>query len=34
VDSESFVEIAVVNGSAARRLGVQVGDPVEVTIGK
>jgi S-adenosylmethionine hydrolase len=32
VDSESFVEIAVVNGSAANALGVKVGDPVEVTV--
>ena len=30
VDSESYIEIAVVNGSAARNLGVQVGDTVEV----
>jgi S-adenosyl-L-methionine hydrolase (adenosine-forming) len=30
VDSESFVEIAVVNGSAAKKLGLRVGDPVEV----
>ena len=29
-DSEGFVEIAVVNGSAARQLGVQLDDPVEV----
>lgn len=32
VDSESFLEIAVVNGSAARILGAQVGDEVEVII--
>lgn len=31
VDSEGFIEIAVVNGSAARELGVLVGDVVEVT---
>jgi S-adenosylmethionine hydrolase len=30
VDSENYVEIAVVNGSAAHALGAQVGDPVEV----
>jgi hypothetical protein len=30
VDSENYVEIAVVNGSAARVLGVRVGDAVEV----
>ncbi len=30
VDSENFVEIAVVNGSAAQALGAQVGDVVEV----
>ena len=29
VDSENFVEIAIVNGSAARVLGAQVGDVVE-----
>lgn len=34
VDSESFVEIAEVNGSAARRLGLRVGDPVEVVCSK
>ncbi|HCU57998.1 MAG TPA: hypothetical protein DF984_07250 [Anaerolineaceae bacterium] len=34
VDSESFVEIAEVNGSAARRLGLRVGDPVEVICSK
>lgn len=33
VDSEDFVEIAVVNGSAARDLGAQVGDVVEVVPG-
>lgn len=31
VDSESFIEIAVVNGSAAATLGARVGDIVEVT---
>ena len=30
VDSENFVEIAIVNGSAASQLGAQVGDVVEV----
>jgi len=30
VDSENFIEIAVVNGSAARATGAQVGDEVEV----
>jgi S-adenosylmethionine hydrolase len=30
VDSEGFVEIAVVNGSAASVLGMQVGDTVEI----
>lgn len=29
-DSEGFVEIAVVNGSAARQYGIQLDDPVEV----
>ncbi|GAB4504308.1 MAG: SAM-dependent chlorinase/fluorinase [Anaerolineales bacterium] len=32
VDSEEFIEIAVVNGSAAALLGVQVDDPVEVIV--
>lgn len=32
VDSEGFIEIAVVNGSAARELGVELGDVVEVTL--
>jgi hypothetical protein len=32
VDSEGFIEIAVVNGSAARELGIEVGDLVEVTL--
>ena len=30
VDSEYYIEVAVVNGSAARKLGAQVGDLVEV----
>ncbi len=30
VDSEYYIEVAVVNGSAARTLGAQVGDTVEV----
>jgi S-adenosylmethionine hydrolase len=30
VDSENYIEIAQVNGSAARMLGAAVGDPVEV----
>jgi S-adenosylmethionine hydrolase len=34
VDSESFVEIAEVNGSASRRLGLRVGDPVQVLCSK
>jgi len=34
VDSENFVEIAVVNGSAARQLGAQVGDIIEVVMDK
>ena len=32
VDSENFIEIAVVNGSAAAMLGARVGDVVEVII--
>lgn len=32
VDSEDCVEIAVVNGSAAKKLGVKIGDVVEVTL--
>ena len=32
VDSEGYIEIALVNGSAARRLGAQVGDLVKVTL--
>jgi S-adenosylmethionine hydrolase len=31
VDSEDYLEIAFVNGSAAQRLGIKVGDRVEVT---
>jgi S-adenosylmethionine hydrolase len=31
IDSEYYIEVAVVNGSAARTLGVQVGDVVEVS---
>jgi len=34
VDSENFVEIAVVNGSAAQVTGAQVGDVIEVVTGK
>jgi S-adenosylmethionine hydrolase len=30
VDSEDFVEIAIVNGSAAKTFGIQVGEVVEV----
>jgi len=30
VDSEYYIEVAVVNGSAAKKLGAQVGDVVEV----
>ncbi len=30
VDSENFVEIAIVNGSAAKTFGAQIGDIVEV----
>jgi len=30
VDSEYYIEVAVVNGSAVRKLGAQVGDLVEV----
>jgi S-adenosyl-L-methionine hydrolase (adenosine-forming) len=33
VDSEGFIEIAVVNGSAARELGIKVGDLVQVRFG-
>jgi S-adenosylmethionine hydrolase len=33
VDSEDFIEIAVVNGSAAKELGAKVGDLVEVIPG-
>ena len=31
-DSEGFVEVAVVNGSAARTYGIQLDDPVEVIL--
>jgi S-adenosylmethionine hydrolase len=31
--SDGFVEFAVVNGSAARRLGAEVGTPVELHLG-
>ena len=31
-DSEGFVEVAVVNGSAARSYGIQLDDPVEVIL--
>ncbi|MBN2256786.1 MAG: SAM-dependent chlorinase/fluorinase [Anaerolineaceae bacterium] len=30
IDSENFIEVATVNGNAARTLGVVVGDPVEL----
>lgn len=30
VDSENYVEVAIVNGNAAKTLGVKLGDPVEV----
>ncbi|MGB8252389.1 MAG: SAM hydroxide adenosyltransferase, partial [Anaerolineaceae bacterium] len=30
VDSENFIEVAVVNGNAAQKLGVTVGEPVEL----
>ena len=32
VDSEDYLEIALVNGSAAEKLGANVGDPVEVLL--
>jgi S-adenosylmethionine hydrolase len=32
VDSENYVEIAIVNGSAAKTLGAQVGDIVEIIL--
>ncbi len=32
VDSENFLEIAIVNGNAAREMGVKVGDSVEVVM--
>jgi S-adenosylmethionine hydrolase len=31
VDSEEYIEIAVVNGNAAQKLGAKVGDAVEGT---
>lgn len=34
VDSEDFIEIAVVNGSAARELEARIGDVVEVVVGE
>jgi len=34
VDSENFVELAIVNGSAAQELAAVVGDVVEVTMGE
>lgn len=34
VDSENYIEIAIVNGSAANNLGAHVGDLVEVILGK
>jgi S-adenosylmethionine hydrolase len=34
VDSENYIEIAIVNGSAAYNLGAHVGDLVEVILGK
>jgi S-adenosyl-L-methionine hydrolase (adenosine-forming) len=30
VDSENFIEVAIVNGSAAQVLGAKVGDVVEI----
>lgn len=33
VDSEEFIELAIVNGNAAHTLGVQAGDAVEVIFG-
>ncbi len=32
VDSENYIEIAIVNGSAAQVTGAQVGDDVEVNV--
>ena len=32
VDSENYIEIAVVNGSAAKATGARIGDPVEVIL--
>jgi S-adenosylmethionine hydrolase len=34
VDSEGYIEIAVVNGSAAKSLNAQVGDPIRVILPK
>jgi len=34
VDSENFIEVAIVNGNAAKNLGAQVGDVIEVIIAK
>jgi S-adenosylmethionine hydrolase len=34
VDSEDYLEIAVVNGSAAQTLSARVGDVVEVVCGQ
>jgi hypothetical protein len=34
VDSENFIELAIVNGNAARSLQAQVGDIVEVILGE
>lgn len=33
IDSEEFIELAIVNGNAAHTLGVRVGDPVDVIFG-
>jgi S-adenosylmethionine hydrolase len=33
IDSEEFIELAIVNGNAALALGVQAGDAVEVIFG-
>jgi S-adenosylmethionine hydrolase len=30
VDSEEFIELAIVNGNAAQKLGAKVGDIVDV----
>lgn len=32
VDSENFIEVAVVNGNGAQKLGIVVGEPVEITL--